>query len=366
MEQIKITNHQFFSLIALYSIGGSIIVISATAAGIANHDAWLSALLLPVYSVPLLWLYWFLGSRHPGMTLIGIVNKILGKWIGLIPSVGVIFFCFLVTGHVINDIGKFIAIEAMPETPEYVIDAVFMIVIVIAVLYGIETIARSSELFLYFVAILFLAAMILVLPNIRIENLQPVLENGIIPVFKGSLVLANISLFPMFLVLMIYPSVFPDIAKARVTLFKGFLFAALLATIAVIVPVLVLGGKMTASFQFPSFYLAKEINVGVIFTRLEFIIALTWIVTQYYAGLIYFYSCVTALSELLGLSDHKRIAVPMGFIISTISDVALPDGIYHLTWHTLAWPPFIMTFAVVLPIVLLIVFFIKKWVADQG
>ena len=44
MDKIKITDHQLFSLSACGAIGGSIIVIASTMAGVAKQDAWIGAL----------------------------------------------------------------------------------------------------------------------------------------------------------------------------------------------------------------------------------------------------------------------------------------------------------------------------------
>ena len=76
MEKIKITSHQLFSLTAICAFGGSLIVISAAVASIAKQDAWITALFTLAFGLPVIWVYWFLGSQYPHMTLIGIINKI--------------------------------------------------------------------------------------------------------------------------------------------------------------------------------------------------------------------------------------------------------------------------------------------------
>lgn len=365
MDKEKISNHQLFSLTANGAIGGLVLVISALIVSIAKQDAWITALLTPIFGIPVIWIYWFLGSQYPGITFVGIIKKIFGRWIGLIVAVAYVFLCLTISYHLPWYIGNFMTLEVMPETPVYVINLLFVIAIVIAVLYGIETIARVSELFIYFASSLYILAMIFILPKVRIENLQPIFEKGMIPILKSSVFLSCFLTFPLITLMMIYPINLSDILEAKKSLFKGYLWAAFIVFITILMSILVLGSAITAKWQFPTYILAKEINVGIIFTRLEFIIAASWLITQFMVGLLYFYAGVIGLSELLGLKEHKRIVVPLGLIILVMSGVVFPDVIYQINWVNLVWIPFITTYGLVLPVLLLLVFLIKKWYLNR-
>lgn len=366
MDKIKITNHQLFSFTANGSIGGSVLVISAMAASVAKQDAWIAALLTPVFGLPVIWLYWFLGSQYTGMTLVGMIYDLFGKWIGFIIVVGFVFFYFTTASRVVWYIGNFISTQAMPETPANVIDALFLAAIVIGVLFGIETIARASELFLYFASTLFFIAMILVLPNAKIENLQPVLENGLIPILNSTILLSCFLTFPLIALMMIYPIHLNNVIEAKKSLIKGYLWGGCIIFTANLMPILVLGSKITANLRHPVYILAKEINVGIIFTRLEFIVTASWIVTTFVIGILFFYAGVAALSQLLRLKTHKRIVIPMGLIIMVMSWIAYPNIPYEANWIATVWTPYVITYGLILPILLLIVFLIKKQVQKAG
>ena len=365
MDKVKITNHQLFSLAANGSIGGTIIVIPAVIASIAKQDAWIVALLTPIFGILVIWIYWFLGSRYPGMTFIEITKNIFGKWFSLIVAAGFVFLCLTSAYNLPWYIGNFITIVALPETPAYFINIFFVTAVVIALLYGIETIARTSELFLYFASILFFLAMILVSPNVRVENLQPVFEKGIIPILKGSVLLSCFLTFPLIILMMIYPINIYNISGAKKSLFKGYLWACFIIFTAIIMSILILGSAITAKSQYPAYLLAQEINVGIIFTRLEFIIAAIWIVTQFMIDVLFFYAGVIGLSQLLGLKNHKKIVVPLGLIILVMSGVVFPDAVYQVNWVNTVWIPYIITYGLILPVSLLVVFLIKRHVRRE-
>lgn len=360
MEKTKITNHQLLSLTANSSIGGSVIVIAALVVSIAKQDAWIATLLTPVFGMPIIWIYWFLGSRYPDKTFVGIIKKIFGKWIGLIAAASFVLLCLLVSCQIPWYVGYFITTQALPETPIYVINLLFVTAFVIGILYGIESIARASELFLYFVLIVFFLAMILVSPNAKIENLQPVFENGVIPVLKSTVFLSSFLTFPLVILLMIYPIHLNSIQKTKKSFFKGYLWANLVIFTAIIMSTLVLGSTITANTHYPTYLLATEINVGMILTRLEFLIAAIWIVTQFMIGILFFYAGVIGLSELIGLKEHKKIVIPLGLIILVMSEVVFPNDVYQANWDSLVWPPYIITHGLILPVLLLLVYLIKR------
>lgn len=69
---------------------------------------------------------------------------------------------------------------------------------------------------------------------------------------------------------------------------------------------------------------------------------------------------------MLGLKDHKRIVVPLGLIIFVMSGVVFPNAEYEVNWASLVWVPYIVTYGLIVPVVLLLVFWIKKCVLKVG
>lgn len=356
----KITNHQLLALAANGGIGGGIIVVAGLMASIAKQDAWIGALVTPVFGLPVIWMYWFLGSQYPGMTLVGIIKEILGDWLGLAVAFSFIVFCFTSASRVIWYAGSFITLQSLKETPIYIIDLLFIIAMTVAVLYGIETIARASELLMYFASTLFFLAMLLVLPKVNIENLQPVLEKGIMPIMKSSVFLSCFLTYPLITLLMIYPAHLPHVVPAKKALFQGYIWAALVNFVAIFMSILVLSSITTATSQSPTYFLSKEIEIGTVLTRLEVVITISWIATLFIIGTLFYYAGVIGFSQLLKLKDYTKIVPPLSLIILVMSWIAFPDSIYEAHWNTFVWTPFAITHGFILPVLLLIVFWLKK------
>lgn len=359
MQVRKITDHQLTALTANGAVGGSLIITSAAMAGVAKQDAWLAALAAPVFGSMVLWIYFKLGTRYPEMTLIGMIREIFGRWAGVPAACAYLLYFFLASSHIPWFVGDF-AGHIMHETPITVINLVFIVMVVTALWYGIETTVRTTELFFWFVGVLFILAMALVAPQSKIDYLLPVLENGPAPVLKGAVLLSSYVAFPLVTLMMIYPKHTSQSRPAGKAIFKGYLWASAIDFTAIFFTILVLGHIITADQQYPTYSLAKEIDVGGIFSRLEYLISIIWIMTEFVVAFLYAHAAVTGLAELLGLKNPRKILVPLGFLLLAFSEVVFPDTVYQANWSRQTWIPFSMTFSVLLPGILLTVDTLKN------
>lgn len=364
-EKIKITSHQLGSLVAIHTCGTTIIVVSASLASLAKQDAWISALAAIVIGLSFVWMYGYLGSLYPNMTYIEIIKAVLGKWIGQIVAINFVFLSFVVVPQVVYYLFAFISMQYLPETPPYVISFIYVLTLCIAMLYGLEAIVRSAEIFIYGISALFILTMLLVSPNININNLFPILEKGIVPVSRGTLYLSAFITWPLINLMMVYPKNIININEARKSIFIGYLWGALLTFISVIMSILVLGSTIASQTAYPTYLLAKEVNVGTILTRFEAIVVAVWIVSLFYRGLMYFYILVIGSSQLIGLKDYRKIVIPYGLIVLVLSNVIYRDTMQKEAYLSTTWVLYSMTFSVVLPVVLLLVTAFKRSIARE-
>lgn len=364
-NKIKISHNQLFALAANGALGSTIFVISGLLTEVAKQDAWITALITLVWGLLLVWLYYYLGKHYPGLTLIGINQKILGKWPGTILSAAYVFLFLHVTTNAPWYVGDFIG-HIMPETPDYILYILFMTAVIAAVLYGLEAFARASEIFIIFVSIIFFVAIILILPKANIDNLLPVLEDGIFPSFKGSFFLFSFTTFPMLALMMIFPVNTSDLPQAAKAFARGYLWGSLIVFIAVIISILVLGSNIISSTQYASFLLFKEIDVGIIFSRLEFVIMTIWLVTQFVTCVLFFYAGVKGFAELFGLKDYRKVILPLGLIVTVLTGIIFPDANYQANWDSIVWPPYGTTFCLIIPGATAIILGIKKKFFRRG
>lgn len=364
-EKIIISNHQLSSLAVGVTIGGTIIVVTGQIATIAQQDAWIVGLLTMALGVPVIWLYFYLGKQYPEMSIIGMANQIFGKWPGRVVAAFYIFFFIWITFHMTWHLYDFVG-HILHETPGSIITASYVIAMVIAILYGIEAFARASEILITFTLIIFFISMFLLLPKINIENLLPVLEEGIVPELKATFFLAAYTIYTLIALMMVFPHNLHDLQQGGKAIRRGYLWGMLVVTIVLLMSILVLGPNISANTRFAAYLFFMEIDIGGVFTRLEFVVAIIWLITLFIVDTTFFYAGVKGFAELFALKDYRKIVIPIGFIILVMYNIAFPDAIFQINWDAVVWPCVAFTFGLAIPLIMLLVFWIKKKFFKQG
>ena len=360
----KITGANLFSLTSGCVVGGTIIIIASLISLIAKQDAWIVALIAPFLGLPVIWMYCYLGKQYPSLSWIGICKKIFGRRAGFVVALGYTLLFIMTSYQVAWFVGDFEG-HIMNETPHYALLLIFISAVVIAILYGIEAFGRATVLYMILVSVLFFINMLMVLPDIQINNLLPVLENGIAPILKSLVFILSFTTLPIIIIMMVYPQNAANLQKAQKSILGGYLWGNMIVFISILMSILVMGSAVTASSEYPTYLLAQQINIGTIFTRLEFMMSTIWLVTEFIIAVLFFNAAIRSLSELLNLKDYKKIVIPYGLVIFLLSDQAVPDTIAEGSFDSLVWPPLIITFGLVIPVIMLIVFFIKKWLIKK-
>jgi spore germination protein KB len=355
----KIAAGQFKVLILLYSIGTTILVIPSGLATAAKQDAWIGALTGVGLGWIIIWLYTALWRLFPNKTFVGISEAVLGKYFGKLVSCIFIFYSFIGAATVLFYVGNFFKTHFVPQTPIFFIHAIFAIIVVMGIRLGIEALARTAELLLPWFIILFVVLVFSLTPEIKPVNLQPVFESGIKPIIWSALSFAGTAYLPIVFLFAIFPNV-QNPEKAQ----KGFFTIAMIGGLCVVVItllcILILGADITSRSLFPSYALAKKINIGHFFQRIEAVMAGLWFISTYIKTTFYFFSGVLSFSEVLKLKDYRAVTLPFGMILVVLSLIVYPDVVYMQKWDSTIFIPYILTIAFFLPLLLLIIGLLQK------
>ncbi len=217
MEKAKISASQLFILMVLFELGSALLVPLAIR---AKQDAWLAILLGMLGSFVLFLVYHKLYTYYPDLLPTEYMQKILGKVMGTVLAFVYILYFMYDAARVLRDFGEMLLTFAYPDTPLFIANALLMLVIIYTIRKGIEVIARSGELLFIFMYILAVAGFILIVTSGLIEftNLQPVLEEGVLPVLK---VACTQTIYFPFAEAMVFTMILPylkDQKKAKVTM----------------------------------------------------------------------------------------------------------------------------------------------------
>lgn len=360
MEKAKISLYQLFVLILLFELGSAILVPLAID---AKQDAWLAILLGMAGGLFLFWVNYRLFLYYPELTPPEYMQKLLGKIVGTIIAFCYIIFFMYTAARVLRDFGEMLLTFAYLETPLFIVNALLMLVIIFAVSKGIEVVARTGELF--FVSIYFLAitGFILIVFSglIDMNNLKPVLEQGIFPIAR--VVFTQTLYFP-FGETIVFSMIFPYITK-RKSVKKIGLFAMLLSginlTITMAINIGVLGVDLASRSQFPLLSTIQSIQVAEFLERLDVFFMISLVICIFFKVSIYFYAAVASTAVIFKIKEPSMLTYPMGMVVLFMSVTIassyaehLKEGLKFVTGYL---HPF---FLVIIPLLLLGIAFLKN------
>ncbi len=360
MSEAIISKRQSMTITLGFTVGTAPLFVPTSVAALAGPDGWLSGIIAGLIGLLVLWIDTRLGGLYPDKTLVETIVLLLGKWVGGFIAVCFIFIALLSGTQVIWYMGDFFTTVFVPEYPPLSINAIFIAITAVALLYGLEAFSRADEIFYLIVFPLFILAMLMLIPNIKGDNLLPILENGIAPVLKGTIPLLDSIILPIIFLNMFFPMNTGNDKEVKKYRLKGYLLGVMSAFLAVLTCILTFGSTVTAELRFPLFVSTKEISLGVVFSRLEAMFVLIWMITNFVATFFYFYAGIVGLSQLLGLKSYKALVPPLLLIVFAYSDTIYKNVPYQVEWSTLVWTPVIFTYGLILPVLLLIVSKLKK------
>lgn len=360
MEKTKVSPRQLMILTSGFSFGTAPLVLPSSIAELAGPDVWLSLLIGTAVGFLFIWIYAKLGELNPDKTFIEIITLHFGKWAGGFVAIFFIFTALVFADQVIWYIGDFIRTSFVLTMPVSVLHAFFIAVLIFALWCGVEAMYRATELLFVFLFTLHMAVTLMLIQNFKPENLLPVMEKGLTPVLKGTVPFLSNCVLPLVFLNMVYPVCFENVKEAKKALFKGYLLGAFSNFITITTCVLVMGTNLISNIRFPMFFTNKEINIAVIFSRIEAIAFSIWMGVSFISSFCYTYAGVFGLAQLLNLKNYKTLILPMGLLLTLYSIEIYKNTPYELDWDLITWPPLIFTLGLILPFILLIISFIKK------
>lgn len=355
MEKGIITVRQFVILVSLTVIGDSLLVMPGILSTLAFQDAWLSAIIGLLLGVPVIGVYCVAARCYPKLNLIEKLQKVFGKWIGALLSLLFLFHTLITSGVVLREAGDFIVTHTLPQTPMYAVVILLSIIVAMAIKLGVESFMRTAELLIPVFVLFFLFFCLALLPQINFKELLPIYNNGFLPIARGTFISVTFTFVEASALLMITPYVKREGAGTLSKSFMiGAIFGGLVLIVVTVLTITVLGPHMTERQMYPSYTLAKKISIGNFIERLEAVIAIMWLITNFFKTLLHAFALNAGLSNLLRLDDYRLLVYPLTIIVLVVSLAISPNIVYFNIMLTRIWPFFDMAFAFGIPLLLII------------
>ncbi|WP_226530657.1 GerAB/ArcD/ProY family transporter [Metabacillus niabensis] len=354
----QISIHQFTVLVIIYVIGDAILILPSIIAADAKKDAWLAAISSLFIGMIIVFFIYSVSRLFPDLTLIESNKKVMGTFFGSLVSLLFLSYSFIYAAVALREVGDFLTTEMLPDTPIEAIHILFALIIIMATRLGLENIARCVEILYPYVFLLFFILVISLIPYINLDNVQPVLEGGFKPIARASLTFITYPFVELILFMMIFPYV-NEKKRIKKSLLLGALMGGVILVLFTSLTILVLGYEQTSRHMYPGFIVAKKINVGDFFSRVEVILAGIWFITIFFRITIYFFVTCLGLAQVLNLKDYRPFVYPLGMIMVVLSTIISPNIVYINSMSSI-WPFYDFTIGVILPLLLVLLTIIRR------
>ncbi|BCB04401.1 GerAB/ArcD/ProY family transporter [Bacillus sp. KH172YL63] len=361
----KISPGQFRLLVMLFSVGSSILLIPPALISASKEDGWISGAIGVSVGVLIILLYIGLIKSHPGKSYFFMLEKTFGKWIGKAISFLYILFIILLTCEVLSNLGDFMTTQIMVETPKIYIHLLFLIPIMYGVGQGIEVLARTAQaIYPTFILLLFFLIVFLI-PEGQLENLEPVFGEGMKSIISGAFPILTVPYLEMFVLILISTYVTDKNKVGKSFIIGGIMGGAILILITFLI-ILVLGYSFSSLLEYPTYVLAKKINIADFLQRLEIIAAALWIISLFFKVSICFYSSVEGVREWMNLTNHRALIFPLGICVLYFSISVFPDSAYFAMIVNDVVFSYTLLFGMVIPLACFIVIRLKNKFSSKG
>ncbi|MFB1100497.1 GerAB/ArcD/ProY family transporter [Terribacillus sp. JSM ZJ617] len=359
MEPAQINSRQLFVLMLLFQLGSSLILPSGISAA---QDAWLAILGGTVAGTVLFLIYYKLHSYYPDIPATEYGQRIFGTFLGkILGFLYVIYFCYL-SARILRDFGEMLVTISYTTTPLFVINLLWMILIVYTVRKGIESLSRVAELLVVLVFLLAATSFILVVFNgdIDMNNLRPVLEKGVAKFLRSILE----TTFLPFGELVVFAMIFPylnNIKKGKIAGILAVVVAGLILSVTMFINISVLGPQLVSRSQFPLLSTIETIDIAEFLERLDVFFIIGVIIGGFIKISVFFYVAIMGTANLFKIKDSAALVYPVGFIVLLLSISIASSISEHLHEGFRVVPMYLhLPFQIILPFLLLVVAYIRN------
>ncbi|WP_240472974.1 GerAB/ArcD/ProY family transporter [Paenibacillus sanguinis] len=316
-HQERISSVQIFFMVIFFEIGSTPLFLLG---GKAKQDSWIAMSIGALAGFLLLLVFLWIQQRSPRSSWMNILQHGFGRIAG--TAVGALYCLYFAYESMRNvrDLGELTKLAVLPHTPMYLTMLIFVSIGGYAISKGAEVVFNLPELLLPFVMLSYavLIALLLTFGNVDFTNLQPVLEQGFLPVVQVAL--PDIVSFPfgqMLVFLMIWPLWNQRGVPVKSTLL-GYFVVSLFLIFMNVLNMAILGPAIATTSQFPFLKSARTLSHFLFIERLDLIVTSLLFYGLLMKMTLFFFCAVRGMAQLTQRSD-KLWVIPFALLIYAAS-----------------------------------------------
>lgn len=322
-EPGQISTRQSAFLLLLLIVGSNLHLTPVTTTLQAGRDAWLAYPIGFLLDGAFAFLYQYVGSRFPGMTMAQFPTVALGPLLGKVVAAGFVLYFFISTAFSYRDISALNAQVLLPNTPIWALILLGVVATSYLTSAGLEVLARLSELLTpVFVLGLFITVG-LALKDVDPGRIRPILEHGWGPPAAAALVPNALALHCSIInMIMPYNRVPAHAKRAKLTALGIGMLMMMALTAGTIAA---FGPEQAPRLTSATMSLARYVDLAGVVQRLDLLWLLVWIAAKAVMVAALQWAVALGAAQVLGLSDFRPLILPVAALSGAAGAVILPE-----------------------------------------
>ncbi|MGQ5527878.1 GerAB/ArcD/ProY family transporter [Bacillus sp. CGMCC 1.60114] len=356
IEKGKISAFQMALLVLPPMISTAILTIPTVTGKHALRDMWISPIWASLNGFLTAFIVYQLHKMYPKETIIQYIRHIVGRIIGKVLGFVFLFYFLYVSSLIDREYADFIMTSFLPKTPMVVVIGSMVLVCAFAVRGGVEVLGRAAQIFVP-IYMLTLLLFVLLLPDLKPENMFPIMEHGITPSIKGA-IQPSLWFGQVFLTSMLLPFLTDREKGRRWSMIS--VFFSMVAMVYINIVNLFLFGESVTTYTHPVFTAFRYISVATFFEHLESVVIVIWVMGVFIKLSIFYYVLALGTAQWLHLSDYRPLVLPIGILMIVFGIWASPNMQELSKFIETIIPLLESSIFTLLPILLLLIAVIQK------
>ncbi|WDV45280.1 endospore germination permease [Clostridiaceae bacterium M8S5] len=356
MNDNSLSENQATRILILFFLGSSLALHNAVQ---AKQDNWLAILIATFLAIPLFYMYsYMLTSITNAKTFFDVHHYVYGRYLGTLINFTYVISSFFLGATITREYGEYLITISMQQTPLIVPLIIMSLLGAWIVKEGIQTLGRWCNLFFFINAPLPTIILLLIIPLINIENILPIMYNGVRPVIEGSIYALGI---PFGEAIMIFTIIFTlPSKKSYYKIFtKSILISGVTLTGVTLIQIMVMGFDIYMLSYFPSHAVASNISIGKFLERLEIIMLIATATAGFVKVSIGLFSATNGIAHVFNVQNRKLLVIPCSLLVINLSYFLNSSIMDLMNMYFVYWGYYTFFFCIILPITTFLIMLFK-------
>lgn len=311
----EVTLRQITFMYLFISISTILRQVPSSLAMEAGRSGYLSPIIAIFATVPLTAIIIFLMKTFPGLNFYEIMVQLIGTFLSKIVILLYLIWLLIATTAKVTAYSLTLEFTLMPRTRSDFFMVVMILLVLYALLRGVKTIFRFSELTLGTILILFVILFVCAISRLRTDYLLPISTVHLAKTVMAAKYVAAVG--GNIIIALFFADKFGiAITKSQFhKLWFGTLTFIVLAFVITFFTFGISGTSLTANLPFPFYITVKSISFFNIFERFEVLITLICVLSDYIAIAIFAILLVRCFEWLFKLEHSETLCIPLAIII---------------------------------------------------